>query len=267
MRRVFLSLAGLIPLSAAILSGQWTVFDPSVFAKVTAQLIEMQHQLAQMIQTYQMITNQYNQMLWMARSMPVNMAARYRAVLTPWYLASATNTYGTTGGWIGAINSGTGVASGYAQATESLLPYGVVLSNIPSDQLDRLEKHYATIELTDGANQNDMETIGTLRAHAPEVEQAIQSLETDSLSSNPDYNTEMAVLNKINAADIIALRNGQDTNKLLAALAEQQLIEAKRQRDSEVKAVNTQIQMLGEGQAILNAQSSDWTSAVSNYHL
>jgi hypothetical protein len=267
MRRVFLSLFGLLPVSAVLVHGQWTVFDPSVFAKVTAQLVEMQHQLSQMIQTYQMITNQYNQMIWMARSIPVNMAVRYRAVLTPWYLASATNTYGTTGGWIAAINSGSSVASGYAQASEALLPYGAALSSVPSDQLSRLEKHYATIELTDGANQNDIETIGMLRAHAPEVEQAIQSLETDSLSNDPDYNTEIAVLNKINAANVIALRNEQDTNKLLAALAEQQLIQAKRERDSEVKAVNTQIQMLGEGQAILSAQSSAWTSAMADYHL
>ena len=34
-------------------------------------------------------------------------------------------------------------------------------------------------------------------------------------------NTEVAVLNKINAANVIGLRNRQDTNKLLGALAEE----------------------------------------------
>src|SRR5881296_3314834 len=87
---------------ASLLRGQFglVVFDPSVFAKVAAQLIEMGNQLDQMIKTYEMITNQYNQMIWMAKRIPVDMAGRYRAVLTPWRFPSASNTYGTTGGWM-----------------------------------------------------------------------------------------------------------------------------------------------------------------------
>jgi hypothetical protein len=49
-------------------------------------------------------------------------------------------------------------------------------------------------------------------------------------------NTEIAVLNKINASNLIAIRGSQDTNKLLASVAEQQIIEAKRQRDAEARS-------------------------------
>src|SRR5579863_5861406 len=254
MKRILIYAVVTLALGANLLFGQFfglTVFDPSVYAEAVAEV-------SQLIQ-------QYNQLLWMAKEVPVNMASRYRALATPWFLSSATNTYGTTGNWITAVNTGLNVSAGYASATEPLMPYGAALSSVPADQLDRLQKHYATIELTDGANQNGLETIGTLRGNASQVESAIQGLENDSLTSDPNFNTEIAVLNKINAASVIALRNGQDANKLLTALAEQQLIEAKRQRDAEVKAVNTHIQLMSQGQAILSGQSSNWTSAMLSY--
>ena len=61
------------------------VFDPSVFGKAVEEVIAMGQQLDQLIQTYDMITNQYNQMLFMAKHIPVAMATRYRAIATPWY--------------------------------------------------------------------------------------------------------------------------------------------------------------------------------------
>jgi hypothetical protein len=270
MKRIALSLLAVLTVGTGSLFAQFgfgiTVFDPSVYAEAVTEVTKLIQQYNQLVQTYQMITNQYNQMLWMAKTLPGNLA-RFRTIPTPWFLSGATNTYGTTGGWITAINSGAGVLTGYQGATERLMPYGAALGNVPADQLDRLQKHYATIELTDGANQDGMETIGTLRGYAPQVEAAIQSLENDSLDSSPDYNTEIAVLNKINAATVIALRNGQDTNKLLTALAEHQLIEAKRQRDAEVKAINTHIELVGQGQSVLSGQSSNWTGAMLGYRL
>ena len=270
MKRILLCCASLT-LGTGLLFGQFfglgmPVFDSSVYLEAITQVSKLIQQYNQLVQTYQMITNQYNQMLWMAKELPGNLA-RFRAIPTPWFLSAATNTYGTTGGWIGAINTGTNVYGGYQSATEQLMPYGAALAYVPADQLDRLQKHYATIELTDGANEDGIETIGTLRSNAPEVEAAIQSLEDDSFDSDPDYNTEIAVLQKINAANVIALRNGQDSNKLLTALAEQQLVEAKRQRDAEVKAINTHIQLMGQGQAVLSDQSSSWTSAMLGYRL
>ena len=270
MKRRALSLLAVLTFGTGALFAQFgfgiTVFDPSVYAEAVTEVTKMVQQYNQLVQTYQMITNQYNQMLSMAKTLPGNLA-RFRAIQTPWFLSGGTNTYGTTGGWISAINTGANVPGGYQMATEQLLPYGAALGNVPADQLDRLQKHYATIELTDGANQDGLETIGTLRLNAPEVEAAIQSLENDSFSSDPDYNTEIAVLNKINAATVIALRNGQDSNKLLTAVAEQQLIQAKRERDAEVKAINTHIELVGQGPAVLSGQSSNWTTAMLGYRL
>jgi hypothetical protein len=238
-----------------------TVFDPSVYAEAVIEVGKLVEQYDQLVQTYQMITNQYNQMVWMAKTVPGSLA-RFRAVPTPWFLSSATDTYGTTGGWIGAMNTGANVPAGYWSAVDPLLAYGAGLANVPADQLTALEKHYATVELADGANQDGIQTVGTLRNNAPQVESAIQNLEDASLDSDPDYNTEIAVLNKINAASVIALRNGQDTNKLLTALAEQQFIDSKRQRDSEAQAVNNHVAFLTDEQSFLSSQKANASAAM-----
>jgi hypothetical protein len=105
------------------------------------------------------------------------------------------------------MNTSVGVAAGYSRAVQRLENYGAGLANIPADQLGRIKTTYATVELADGVNLHGMETIGRLRANSAAVETAIQGLEDDSLSGAPEMNTEMAVLNKINAASLISIRN------------------------------------------------------------
>jgi hypothetical protein len=262
-----LSAAVSVPAAFAILGLGDIVFDPSNFGKLVEQLTQMERQYTQMVQTYQMVTAQYNQMIWMAKMVPANVRAHYRALITPWRNSSATNTYGTTGGWIAAINTGTGVPGGYQQAIQQLNAYGAALSDIPADQIDRVKTSYATVELTDGANESGMDLVGRLRSNAPEIESAIQSLEEDSLSTDPDLNTEVSVLNKINATNLIALRNGQDTNKLLVALTEQQIIDAKRKRDVEATAINSHIQFVAQEQSVLRAQTGDPSARMLAYRI
>jgi hypothetical protein len=157
---------------------------------------------------------------------PTELRRRYRTLATPWRNSAATDTYGTTASWTAAINSGLGVQDGYLRATQRLNAYGTALSNIPTEQLDRVKANYATVELADGANQSTIDLLGRLRANAPQVAITIQNLETDTLSSDPNLNSEIAVLNKINAANLVGLRNGQDTKQLMVALDEAQLIDA-----------------------------------------
>src|SRR5260370_14287772 len=76
------------------------VFDPTNFEEAAQQLLQLEQQYAQLVQTYQMVRSQYEQMIWMGQQVPVNMALRYRALATPWQPSSATNTYGTTAGWV-----------------------------------------------------------------------------------------------------------------------------------------------------------------------
>jgi len=243
------------------------VFDPSVFAQAVQQVVRLEQQYIQLVQTYQMVRNQYEHLKWMAQRVPVDMAARYRAAITPWQGSSAANTYGTTDAWTSGVNTGVDVLAGYAQAVQHLGRYGEAFGNIPADQQARIRTDYATVELTDGANVAAIETIGRLRANAHAVEAAIQNLQADSLSSDPDMNTEIAVLNKINAANLIQVHTAQDTNKLLVALAEERLLDANRKRDAEARAINHDIRFRAEGKAVLDAQIADASAAMRSWRM
>lgn len=252
----------LTPPARAILGLGDVVFDPTNYAQAIKSFIQLEQEYAQLVQIYEQSRQQYEQLVWMAKTVPVNMQARYRAVVTPWTNSSATNTYGTTGGWVSAINSGVGVEAGYSQSVQKLDDYGSALGNIPPDQLDRVKTSYGTIELTDGANLQGMETIGQIRANAPALETTLEALEADSFSSDPEMNTEVGVLNKINAANLIGLRNTQDTNKLLANLSEAQIVSAKRTRDAEVQAINQHVSFMANGQAALASQADGASAAM-----
>ena len=248
--------------AVAILGLGDIVYDPTNFAEAVKELVQLEQLYQVLMQSYQILNGQYQQMLWMAQPVPVNMALRYRALASLWLPFSATNTYGTTGAWTAAINSGMGVPSGYSAATTPLAVYGNAFGNIPGDQSGRIETSYATVELTDGANLAGMQTIGQLRNHAPQVETTLQSLEDDSLSSDPEMNTEVAVLNKINAAGIVNARSQQDTNQLLVTLAEHQIIQAKRERDAEAQAFNSHIQFMTNAQPVIAAQAANASGAM-----
>src|SRR5262249_27073178 len=80
---VLVSLAVVTP-AFPLLGIPQVVFDPSVYAEAIEQVLQLQKEYDQLIRTYQMIQNQYDHLKWMARRVPVDMAARYRAAVTPW---------------------------------------------------------------------------------------------------------------------------------------------------------------------------------------
>ena len=241
------------------------VFDPQNFEEALQQLAELQQQYAQLVETYHMIESQYNEMRRMDTPDPV--LARYRAATTAWTNISAGNLYGNTQGWITGINTGQTVQSGYSAVAEPLGDYGSALNALPSDQAQRIERNYANVELTDGNNLSAMETIGNLRQNAAAVDAAIQSLESDSLSTDPGMNTQIAVLNKINAASVIGLKNTQDTNKLLVAIAEQEILRAKEERDAEARAINNHVQFLSKAKELMAAQAQDASAAMMAWRM
>ena len=243
------------------------VFDPSNYAESVKQLIQMEQQYAQLVQSYRMLRSQYEHLVWMAKRVPVNMTARYRVAPTPWQAFGAGDRSGKTAGWVMAVNKGLSVSAGYFEATERLIESAAASSRLPSEQRRHLREGYGTVELTDGANVNALETVGRLRANSAAVETALQRLEDDSLSPEPDMNTQIAVLNKINAANLMSVRTAQDANKLLVALAEQEVLKAKRTRDAESRGINQQMQFVAEGKAILTAQAAGASQAMRAWRM
>jgi hypothetical protein len=157
---------------------------------------------------------------------------------------TSLNTFGNTVSWINGINTGVlpNINTGYLKATTPLSQYSPYeLSGMDPSELGRVQSQYASVELADGANINAMATIGAIRGTADNVQTQIANLEHDSYSGDSSLNSEVSVLNKINAAGVLTLRTVQDSNKLLASLLEQQTILAKQQRDATTNAINTDI--------------------------
>ena len=233
----------LAPNQAHAQFGFGIVYDPTNYANAVLRYQQLLQQLSQLRATYSQILNQYNLAVRMSRNIP-NMTTRYATSWAPWRYANAQDAYGNTATWINGVNSGVlpTVLSGYQKATDTFLTYTpALLSSMPPSEARRVQSDAATIQLVDGAAQNAMQMIGAIRANAVNTSNTIGSLRNDSLSNSPDLNSEVAVLNKVNATNILALQNAQDTNKLLVALLEQQTILAKQARDSAANTTNADI--------------------------
>jgi hypothetical protein len=230
-----------LTLGAAVSRAQFPVFDGTNFANALMRYFQLEQQLAQLITTYRQIVLEYEHMIRQAKLLP-NLI-RHQFLDTQWRNSQAANTYGTSGDWSKAINFALSVPGAYSQATERLLTYGAALGKIPLDQLNRARTDYASVELEDAANLHGIEVIGLQRAKAGKNQLVLEGLEKATLSISDDNNTQIAVLNKINAASMMALRAGQDTNQLLISLLEQTLTEAKARRDAEAYAINANISL------------------------
>src|SRR6267378_2311300 len=242
--------------------GSGIVYDPTNYQNAILRYQQLQQHLLQLQKSYAQITNQLNLATQMARFVQ-NMPARYRALFSQWRNVTSLNTYGNTGSWITGINSGLlpTINTGYQKSTTQLLPYSTDhLSGMDPFELERVQSQYASVQLVDGANVNSMATIGSIRGSAQDVQTQIGNLEQDSFSNDSGLNSEVSVLNKINAAGVLTLRTLQDSNKLLASLLEQQTIVAKQQRDATTNAINADISR----QANLAANITQVTGTLTN---
>ena len=242
--------------------GGLVVYDPTNYANALLRYLELQQQLLQ-------LTNSLALALQMAKNIQ-NMPERYQALFSIWRNGVAQDTYGNTGGWINGINSGQVpvVNAGYQQATTQLVPYNAeVLAAMTPDELARVESQYASVELSDGANVTAMATLGAIRNNAANIETQIGNLEQDSLSADPDLNTEVSVLNKINNADVLNLRSVQDTNKLLASLLELQTVAAKQHRETTANAIYADIARRANLAGNLAQVTATITNSLQNFRI
>jgi hypothetical protein len=196
-----------------------------------------------------------------------NMPARYQARFSQWRNTTAGNLYGNTGTWLTGVNTGQ-LSAGYQQATTQLLPYNQDhLSAMNADELARVKSQYASVELADGANTTAITTIGTIRGNAQNLQTQLANLEQDSLSGDAGLNTEVSVLNKINAANVLTLRSIQDSNKLLSSLLEQQTILVKQQRESTANTINADIQRRASLAGNLAQVTGTMTDSLQNFRM
>jgi hypothetical protein len=245
------------------------VYDPANYSNALLRYAQLQQHLAQLIKTYQQVWNHYQLALQMSRNLE-NMPVRYRATFSQWRNFTANDLYGNTAGWIGAVNGGgaQSVSPAYQRATIPLSTYSQAdLNRINPVDARILESVYASLQLADGANVSALTTVGNIRANSQTVQQQIANLEQDSLSGDAALNTEVSVLNKINASNVLTLRTLQDANNLRVAALEQQVLQAKQQRDTDVANLNFAIQMRQQATQNLAPFNSNLTQSLASYRL
>lgn len=245
------------------------VYDPTNYQNAVLRYYQLRMQLAQMQATYSEIMNSHNLAVRMSMILQ-NMQQRYLTTWSPWRYTSARDVYGNTTPWVNGANSGvpSTVFNGYSQATTPLQTYNPSdLATMPTALQQELEARYATVELGDGANENALETMGAIRANAAGATTSVGNIQNDSLSNNPTLNTEVSVLNKVNATGVLDLQTAQDTNKLLVAILQQQTIQAKQLRDAETQAIDADVYRQANAGALDQQLTGGLESALANYRI
>ena len=223
-------------LLSSLAIGQFAVIDASSIAQAVKQLKQLVAEYQLLQDTYRTTTNTYNQIATNARNLTGKGGWRYATA--PLIYPSAPNAYGTSAGWMKSLNTGLGAAQNYEMATSRMAsPAGLVGRLSPAGR-NQFAEQSATIELGDSAAEHAMSITGATRANAASQAAVLSNLESATLSDDPAQNTEAAILNKVNAAAMIGVRSQQDTNRLLAAIADQQTIAAKVRHDSMVSEIN-----------------------------
>jgi hypothetical protein len=259
----------LVPVVSEAQLGGGIVYDPTNYHNALLRYYQLQQHLVQLQKTVAKVTSQLNLALQMAQYVH-NMPARYRAVFSQWRSFTSGDVYGNTTRWVAAVN-GAGpqtISPAYQQAIVPFLAYNqTVLGAInPADAL-QLKSVAASMQLTDGANVSALTTVGNVRANAQTIQQQIANLEHDSFSSDAGLNTEVSVLNKINASNILTLRTLQDANNLRVAALEQQVLQAKQQRDTDAANLNFAMQAQQQATQNLTSFNNNLSQSLSSYRL
>jgi hypothetical protein len=269
MRKKILICLLVVGLCVGTASAQFggVVYDPTNYHNALLRYFQLQQHLVQLQKTYTQVVSAYNLALQMSRNLH-NMPARYRAQFSNWRNVTALDIYGNTAGWITGANSGQAVRPGYQRSTTQLATYDqATLSAMTDDELSRVKSQYASVELADGANTNALLTLGTIRGNAAALETQVNNLEQDSLSDDAGLNSEVQVLNKINATNVLTLRSIQDSNKLLASLVEQQTIVAKQQRETVTNAINADIRRRASLAGNMTQVTGTLTNSLQNFRM
>src|SRR3984885_4302510 len=224
--------------------GSGIVYDPTQSAHALQQIEQGSQIYTTAVATRNQIVTMYNLAYQLSR-LPQNLAARYKADWAQWTsLQAPANTYGNTAALVNALNYGAltnaqqGYNSAYVQAQS--YPSGNY-SSLDSRTQATVANQYATSELAQTTTTNTLATLGTIRTDEQAFATKLTNLDSDTFSTDPTQQTQNALLGKINSATLLQIHSQQDTNQLLMASIQQQLVSQKEQIDAQNRAINNAI--------------------------
>jgi hypothetical protein len=229
------AVAILIALLSTPLHAQLVVFDPANYVEAISEVVQL--------------IKEVQWMLRQAQRLPVDMANRYRVVSPTWSLYDLANGLRFAQPILNALNNGDPNGTGYRQITNPLDIPDDILGRMPAAFRSRLQTAYATIELADRVAAMGVNQAGTVRVNGNSLLQVVQSMQNDAVASSDDYHTQTALLNKINGAAVLSLREGEQANQFLADAIEQLIVDNTRKRATEAAVMNATITQWRYGQA------------------
>ena len=212
----------------------------------------------------------YNLAYQMA-TMPQNLEARYKADWSQWKsLAAPPNAYGNTSPLVNALNFG-----GLPQAQQGYNSAYIQPQSYPSGNYSSLDSRaqatvanqYATSELAQTTTTNTLATLGTIRTNEQTFATKLSNLDSDTFSTDPTQQSSNALLGKINSATLLQIHSQQDTNQLLAASVQQQLVAQKQQIDAQNRAINNAIYFQQNFPNVMQQTTGGMTQAIQSISL
>src|SRR5688572_18130557 len=156
-------------------------------------------------------------------------------------------TYGRS--WLQGLNTGDPSGAAYRGSTRRLEPSESALQLLPPASRRSVEQAYATVEIADAVAQAGGHHVAMLRGYSRRLQQAIDALEGDVVSTDPRAREMTAVLDKVAAGSLIARRQDMAANQLLSHSLELLLARGKRLRDTEAATMNMRLGALRSGRA------------------
>lgn len=236
-------LTALAPLAHAQF-GSGIVYDPTQSVHAIQQIEQASQLYTTAVATRNQIVTMYNLAFQMSQ-LPQNLGARYRADWSQWTsLQAPADTYGNTSALVNALNYGALVNAqqGYNNSYVQVQSYpSGNYSSLDSRTQATVANQYATSELAQTTTINTLATLGTIRSDSQSFATQLANLESDTFSADPSQQTQSALLGKINSATLLQIHSQQDTNQLLMASIQQQLMTQKQQIDAQNRAINNAI--------------------------
>lgn len=248
---------------------QFAVFDATNYANAVKEFAQLRQMYTTALQTRDQIISAYNLAFQMSR-MPQDLANRYKSDFAQWTNLSAPNTYGNTSAWIDALNLGSPnrAAAAYSSAVVQLEKFPQdALASLDAQSQAAIKAQYATSELGQATITNSLSALGAVRSSSLQFAQKLKNLESDTYSTSPDQQTEMALLGKINTAAVLELHTQQDANQILAASVAQQALEEKQRLDEQNRLINQAVHFHQDFPAVMQRVSGGVSTSIKSISL
>jgi hypothetical protein len=194
------------------------------------------------------VVEQFRFLLRQARRLPFDMVGRYHGHSVDWTFHDLESGLLYARRILEALNAGDPTGVAYRQVVRPLDVPTDAVARMPASLRERLTNAYAAIEMADSVSALAVDQMGNMRLDGPHNEQVAKDMEKDAVSTNDDFHTQTALLNKINAATVLGLRMQDHISKALMSTLEQMIVANRRQRDAEAGLVNATIHQWRYGQ-------------------